>query len=147
MRYSRPPKFVPVLFLMVGLGLLAGAGYVWAARRAKVAHWVRTSGVVVGLESRGNCAVPVVRFQPLPGLAWPEAEASVPAVEVMGSVESSPPAHEVGEKVAVLYDPAKPRDAVLDTFLERHFVTLVLGAIGAAFTFFGAAFSWMAWRR
>ena len=59
------------------------------------------------------------------------------AVEFTGSVGSSPAAFEVGEAVAVLYDPADPQDARIDSFFQLWFGPLILGFLGLVFTAIG----------
>jgi hypothetical protein len=58
-------------------------------------------------------------------------------VEFTGSVGSSPPAFDVGEAVGVLYDPAAPEKARIDTFFQLWFPSLLLGGIGLVFAAIG----------
>jgi len=58
-------------------------------------------------------------------------------VEFMGSVGSRPAAFDVGEPVAVLYDPAEPEEAHIDSFFQLWFAALILGVIGLVFAVIG----------
>ena len=60
-------------------------------------------------------------------------------VEFTGSVGSSPPAFDVGEPVAVLYDPAEPEEARIDSFFQLWFAALILGGIGLVFASIGGS--------
>jgi hypothetical protein len=57
--------------------------------------------------------------------------------EVRGAISSKPPAFRVGDKVAVLYNPDKPGDAQIDSFVERWLFLLVFGGLGAVFASIG----------
>jgi hypothetical protein len=107
-----PGAFVGI-FLLVGLGMLGGAGYLLVDTRHDVATGVGAEGVVMDLiaehDSDGDDVYyPRVRF------VTPAGE----PVEFTGSVGFSPPAFDIGEAVAVLYDPSDPRDARIDSFFQ-----------------------------
>lgn len=126
-----PGAFVGV-FLLVGLGMLGGAGYLFVDTRHDIATGVGAEGVVIDLiaerDSDGDDVYyPRVRF------ATPAGE----PVEFTGSVGSSPPAFDIGEAVAVLYNPSDPRDARIDSFFQLWFAPLILGFLGLVFTAVG----------
>jgi hypothetical protein len=53
--------------------------------------------------------------------------------------EATPrPDQRMGEEVRILYDPANPQDARLDTFWSRWLESIVLGVIGLGFVVSGA---------
>jgi hypothetical protein len=58
-------------------------------------------------------------------------------VQFTGSVGSSPPAFDIGEAVAVLYDRSDPRDARIDSFFQLWFAPLILGFLRLVFTAVG----------
>jgi hypothetical protein len=58
-------------------------------------------------------------------------------VEFTGSVGSRPAAFDVGEAVAILYDPVNPRDARINSFFQLWFAPLILGFLGLVFTSIG----------
>jgi hypothetical protein len=113
-------------FLLVGVGLLAGAGLVASRTQAFLAGAESVPGTVVGLRpqrsDRGTTYAPVVEFQP----------ASGPLRTFKESTSSNPPAYRLGEAVEVLYDPADPADARLRGLFSLWGGPLILGGIGAA---------------
>ncbi len=128
----RWPGVLVGVFLVVGLGMLGGAGYLFVDTRHDVATGVSADGVVIDLiaerDSDGdNVYYPRVRF------LTPAGE----PVEFTGSVGSSPAAFDVGEPVAVLYNPSAPRDARIDSFFQLWFAPLILGFLGLVFTAVG----------
>lgn len=58
-------------------------------------------------------------------------------MQFQSDVSSSPPAWRVGEAVKVLFDPNDPSQAVIDSFMARWLVPLLLGFIGGVFAFLG----------
>jgi hypothetical protein len=120
------------LFLLLGLGLLAGAGYAASRTAAFLRIAASADGTVVDLvESvstdsdgrRSRTYRPVVEFAPASG-----------AVRTFTSSSgSSPPAYDVGERVTVLYDPQNTHDARLKGTFSLWGVAIILGGIGLVF--------------
>ena len=81
----------------------------------------RTTGNVVRLEesnsSEGGCCVysPVIEFV-----------AGGQTYSFESGNASSPPAYQVGEEVPVLYDPAKPETAQINSFFERWLFPILI---------------------
>ena len=102
---SIPNALIPVLAVF---GLLA-----WVVRKKRrLAGWSRASGVVIAMQShRNRCMAPVVRFRSADDREFTH----------YSSTGSSPPGFTVGEAVAVLYDPADPKRAVIPTFFQLWF--------------------------
>lgn len=61
-------------------------------------------------------------------------------------VSSNPPAYAKGERVTVIYDPADPSDAMIDSFRERYLFSLVMGIFGTVMALFGLSFLAASWR-
>lgn len=146
-RNQPPPLILSMVFFLLGLALLAGGGYAEYRSQSKIANFAVAEGEVVQLVGSGKGAKPLVRFHPAPAFGPPPApgqvEQPMPAVEVLGTVSSSPPAYDIGEKVNVYYDPDDPLNTdkpVIAGFLEQHFVGLILGFIGLVFAGLGSAF-------
>jgi hypothetical protein len=55
-------------------------------------------------------------------------------------VANKPPAYAKGERVTVIYDPADPSDAMIDSFQERYLGSLTMGLFGTVMALFGLAF-------
>lgn len=135
-----PPDFSPmpplgrlvkwVVTGFIGFGLLFGAiGLslgVAELRFEKRAAW--SGGEVVELVNDG-AFYPVVRF------VTPRGQTLL----FRSGAGSSPPAYEVGARVRVMYDPARPEAAKIDSFGERWFLTLLSAGFGALFLLIGVA--------
>ena len=131
-RTPRRPSVLIGVFFLVGLGMLGGAGYLVVDTRRDIAAGVSADGRVIDLiaerDSDGDdMYYPRVRF----------VTAAGEPVEFTGSVGSSPAAFDIGEAVAVLYDPADPGDARIDSFFQLWFGPLILGFLGFIFTTVG----------
>jgi Protein of unknown function (DUF3592) len=113
------------LFLLIGIGLLAGAGVVYFNTSKFVAGARTAQGTVVALKS----GAPEVKFRAQDGRE----------VQFTSSVSSKPPAYSVGEKVEVLYRPDRPEDAEVNAFMSLWLGVIILGALGSGFSVVGAA--------
>lgn len=126
-----PLRRVVGIFLLVGLGMMAGALY-WAhstqrfIERAAVAQ-----GTVIELSlsrsSDSNSYFPVVRF----------ATGTDQNVTFRSSSGSNPPSYRVGESVRVYYDAADPQEAMIDGLFSLWGGALIVGALGTTFTSVG----------
>ena len=126
-----------VCSLLLGTGLLVGGGVsVMSARRARGVA-VAARGVVVALEKRvlspGSSGVycPVVEFVTGAG----------ERVRFESAFGTMPASHRVGAAVALLYDPAAPAKAEVDSVLARWMYPGCLLAMGAGACFFGVVFA------
>lgn len=125
-------RIVSWTMLLVGLGLLLGAGFAaWSEMRFRGIA-VETDGRVVEMLARtsrdrdGNRSrtyTPVFAFRLADGKEM-RGEASV---------SSNPPCCTVGEAVRVRYDPARPERAAMTGFMESWFVATLLGGMGIVF--------------
>jgi hypothetical protein len=118
------------LFLLIGIGLLGGAGYIFFNTSEFVSGARKAQGTVVGLKS----GAPEVRFQAQDGRE----------IRFTSSVSSKPPAYSVGENVEVLYRPDRPEDAEVNAFMSLWLGVIILGALGSMFslTAAGLIFGW-----
>jgi len=117
--------------------MLLVASWVNSRERAFNARAERATGTVTDLEHRrdsdgGGAYYPVIRF----------VTATGDKVTFRSSVGSRPPSHDVGEAVAVLYDPADPHGARMAGFFTLYvgsFITsilaLIFGGIGGIWLF------------
>ncbi|MDE1886257.1 MAG: DUF3592 domain-containing protein [Xanthomonadaceae bacterium] len=125
-------KVFSILFLIIDLGLLAGAGMLWRDHANFAAHAMRADGVVTDLiyrsSSKGGSYVPAVQFSASDGRI----------VHITGSTGSNPAAYSRGEHVTILYPPNNPEGARIDSFSENWLGTLILGGIGLVFALIGA---------
>jgi hypothetical protein len=108
------------LFLVIALVLILNTrAFLATAERAPgvVIENVRHSG------SKGSTFAPRVRFTAAGGRE----------VVFVGGVSSSPPSHDVGERVTVVYPPGKPEDARIESFFQLYFAPFILGLLGSIF--------------
>ncbi len=152
------PEIIPAIFCAVGL-IFVALGVIMLVRARRFARRaVRTTGDVVDLarrwsnpggpgnldslgnsDSLGNTGglgstgsylyFPVVRF----------ATADGQAVQFQSSTGTSWRSRRVGQTVPVLYNPANPRDARIDTFMATGCLPVGFIVFGAVFVALGGA--------
>ena len=124
------------LFPLVGVGLLAGALWqVVLANRFKATAHPAIGEVVSYVEydstdSDGRTSHmydPVIRF----------TTADERVIEQRSGMGSSPRPYNVGQRLKVLYDPAKPEEYKINSPFQIYFVAGVLGFIGIIFVIVG----------
>ena len=135
---------IAILGIAAALALAAWLIRIWDARFRARAR--RASGTVIGFrveterqerdgeETFTDLHRPVFRYRDAMGVAR----------EALSRVASSPPAYETGAVVPILYDPARPQEAVPehDPIAARLPLLLaLLAAAGAAFVLLRAAFT------
>jgi hypothetical protein len=124
-------KLLGWIFGSIGLAMLIIAAILVGNSQSFSEKATRAAGVVVELDpsysSDGTTYAPIVRF-----LTTEEQE-----VVFRSSVSSSPPSYEVGEQVEVLYDPANPDDAVIDSVWQVYLAPMIVGFVGGVFFLIG----------
>jgi len=109
------------LSLVLGLGLLAGAGYMFSDTRQLISAAEKAPGIVVGFERRsskgGSTDYSVIEFATASG-------------EVRRFTTSGPGDYAKGKTVEVLYDASDPAHARVNVFIELWLGSLALGAFG-----------------
>jgi hypothetical protein len=118
---------LPVGSLLVLLGFLIYRRIARFRRRA-----VSTDGVITdfktGQDSDGDTVYyPIFRFRTDSGQEY----------TICSETGSNPPGFKKGASVGVLYDPDKPTDARLDTFMQLWLGPLILFALGGVSTLVG----------
>ena len=117
---------MPVALLVLGLALASG-GIAWQRRSRRLARATGVSGTVVDYEDRftgrSGASFPVVAFHTLNGK-------TMRVTMRQGRLFSYP---QVGSQVKVIYDPAKPEVAYIDSAGFRYgyavFVIVGLGLV------------------
>jgi len=124
-------RLLPVLFLLLGVGLLAGSGYAaWAEIQFRRTA-LETEGQVVEMLTRSSRRDGRVSYNYVPVFAFSLPDGTKRRVE--GSIASNPPCCTVGERVRVRYQPDAPERAQMTGFMESWFVATLLGGIGTVF--------------
>jgi hypothetical protein len=114
------------ILVLVAFGFFAFAVLVYFEQKRQVEHHVSASGEVVELIKRSTrvgdpgAYYPVVKFKTATGRF----------VEFESKFGGMPAIHEIGQNVAVLYDPADPRIAEVSSTLTRWQAPVVLALMG-----------------
>lgn len=110
-----------VISLLLGLGLFAGAGYLYSDVHQLIATAEKAPGTVADFERRsskgGSSLYPVIEFATAAG-------------EIRRFTTSGAGDYTKGQVVEVLYDPSAPDKARVNVFIELWLGCLVLGAFG-----------------
>lgn len=135
MTSTRVIAFTKWGFLVGGCLMLAGAGAFALRARAFVARAATAEGTVVDLVggASGNSTAwyPVIAFE----------TADRRSVRFRSAAGTNPPAYAPGEPVRVLYDPANPKDARIDSKFMIWGAPSGLGAFGVIFASIGGGLS------
>ncbi|MEE4154498.1 MAG: DUF3592 domain-containing protein [Erythrobacter sp.] len=122
---------VGLIFAVVGFGMII-SGQIFASRA------VQTTGTVIqNLRSTSDDGVsykPLVEFHDRAGRRR----------EFAGAISTSWRAYNEGEAVTVLFDPADPDTAAIDSATERYFLPGIFAAMGTLFVAVGGGV--IAWR-
>ena len=131
-------RLVGWVFILIGLPIMGLGWHLLQKERARVAHSMRTTGVVEGLATNKYAApnrpgtssstAPIIRYQDAAGHTF-RFTASAAA--------SRPTLYSVGESVAVYYDPARPYDAQLHGFLAQWMGPAMALGMGLVFVLLG----------
>jgi hypothetical protein len=134
-RSSKVFRIVLRILAYVGIVLIGLGAFVLLRTLAIVALGERTDGIVIENVWNNNAeestAQAIVRFQ-----------AGGRYVKFTSPVGMKPPLHHVNDKVAVIYWPRDPENAVIDGFAELFLRPLVLGGIGFVLLAIGGGFLW-----
>lgn len=136
-------RIVPWIFMIVGLVLLwfGYSTYTSTQQFLKVA--LKASGTVVEMrevydsEDGDYTYRPIIDFTDRRGVAHTYTSAT----------SSYPPAYEVGDKVELLYDPQKPDQVSINTWIDLYLGVLILGIIGGTFVLISGLILYFGYRR
>ncbi len=118
-----------ILIFFVGGAVALGAGSLLAVRTVKFARSAtRTVGVVMDNVMTLNNADNQVSYHPKITFRTREG-LDVTVISPDGSTDAE---FRVGEQVAMLYDPRKPTNAVIDSFWHRWALPIILNSLGLA---------------
>lgn len=141
-------SLLPLVVTLIGALVLVGGIFSFFAQRAKIAQFRQTEGTVTELLGSSTGRPSYVVAQTEEGLRLSPKRRSRPQVEftaengrtvkIIGRVASRPARYQIGERVSVLYNPADPADAQINSFVELWFVTLMLVGFGLLTLVMGA---------
>ncbi len=119
------PRLLPIVFAVVGFGLLAGGAIAYQDTRSLLDVAVEVPGRIVDITtstSDGDTTYSPVYEYEVDGQSY-RHESSVSS--------SSRPT--IGETETMLIDPSDPDEAKADTFMDKWFLATLLGGLGAVF--------------
>jgi hypothetical protein len=138
MRIARMAMFViGPIFLLVAAILALGT-------RSFLQHATRARATITALELRTDPEDQTVSYY------YPRFVFTTPdgrPFSISSNTGTNPPAFKLGQRVDVLYDPANPGDARIDTAVQLWLVPMVLSFIGLVFICIAAVFLMVERRR
>lgn len=124
-------NIIKYVFTIIGVGMLAGAFYLYSSTSSFLETAVTADGTVVELvrsrSSDSTSYYPVVVFKDAQGRQ----------VEFRSSSGSNPPSYNRGESVVVLYEPASPENAKIQGFFSLWGGATIVGGLGVVFGLVG----------
>ncbi|MCR9250647.1 MAG: DUF3592 domain-containing protein [bacterium] len=114
------------IFALIGLGMIIGAISVTVYNQQLVSNGELIEATVIE-----DPYMPVFEYEYNGQKYIYESNAS-----------SDPPSYQLGEKVEMYINPTNPSDVLVNTFMERWFVTTLLGVMGTIFFAVGAGVGW-----
>jgi hypothetical protein len=139
-------QFLSILFLLVGVGLLAWGVLRLLRQRATIARSLPAEGTIIELQRQraegeyvrtpageGTQIQPKLLFRPVVQFTTAHGR----RVRFVTGVAVRPAPYQVGARVPVLYDPDDPPRAQIDRFLYLWFHVLLLIGFGTFFTAMG----------
>ena len=131
-------RLIPLIFVLVGLGLLAGATYSYRSTQEFLRTARPATGEVIGYarrtDSEGEISYfPIIEYTPA------GAEEPIEFISSTGGTRS----YAVGARVPLRYDPALPFSAAIDSPGDLWLAAGVLGGLGALFTVIGGVIFWL----
>jgi Protein of unknown function (DUF3592) len=126
-------KWIAWLFLIIGIGLVIGAGIAAYYSTRLIQQGIRTTGNVVDfVESFSEDGT--LMYSPI----FVFIDENGQEHRVQSSYSSSSPGYARGQIVDIVYQPGKPDSARIPNAFSYWGVTGILGFIGIGFIFFGA---------
>ncbi len=137
-------QFVFWLFSVLGILMLVGEGFYVKNEYSFVQRAKQTQGTVLELVRHvSSGSKRSVTYAPRVKFVLPDGTVH----EFTSEMSSSNPGYAVGQPVKVLYDPAKPEEAEIDSWLAIWGGPAILGLLGVVFTAVGVGSLLSGWRR
>lgn len=131
-------RLIPILFVLIGLGLLAGAYFNYRSTKEFLRTALPATGEVIGYERHTDSEGEISYY---PVIIFTTAEGE--EIEFTSSTGSGSRGYKIGSDIALRYDPALPFNASIDTPTDLWVGTGVLGFLGVAFTIVGSFVFWV----
>ena len=121
------------IFSVLGLCFLLVAGATTAWTEHFLSKSLPATGTVTALRTVADTQAHSESYAPVFSFVARDGQ----SYAVDSGSSSNPPGFAVGETVRVLYDPANPTDAKIDTFFQIWVLPIVFGILGGIFTLVG----------
>ncbi|MEE4201021.1 DUF3592 domain-containing protein [Erythrobacter sp.] len=121
-----------VIFAVFGMLFAGIGGWIWLGERSFEARSVAAEGTIIEMD-RYRDSDHKTMFRPIAEFT----DANGRRHKFASKTSSSSPAFSVGENIAVLYDPAAPHDARIDSFSQRYLLPVIFMAFGGLFLLIG----------
>jgi tetrahydromethanopterin S-methyltransferase subunit G len=127
-------RLVGLIFMSIGMVMLAVAGYLIYAHQQFEKNAVGVKGTVVEFQSyiSSNDNSSTTMYTPVFEYAYEGKNYTY-----VSTSSSNVKEYAVGEPVAILVDPENPDDVLVNSFMEKWFVPTLLGFMGTLFTGLG----------
>lgn len=117
-------RIICIVFILVGVVLLV-IGSIWAYRTQNfLDKSLETRGFVIDLSWESGYAHPVFRFVD---------ERTGEAITIVSDLGSKPPAYSIGQEVYILYDAQDPHNAIIKSFWNIWFGSIIVTSLGGIF--------------
>jgi hypothetical protein len=131
MKVNLPSPLLSAICFLVGIATLIGGFFVYRSNQQFLQSSLKSTGTVTGLDlkqsSDSSSYYPVVQFRTLENQV----------INFTSSAGSNPASYQVGETVEVNYNPTNPTSAKINDFTTNWLTVLILGFMGAIFSFVG----------
>lgn len=127
------------IFSIIGIGLLAGAYYLYQSTQDFLGSALSAQGTVVELSlsrsHKSGSSNSSVTYAPVVNFTTNEGK----SITFTSTTSSNPPSYTEGETVEVFYQADRPESAKINGFFSLWGGTLILSGIGAVFFAIGAS--------
>jgi Protein of unknown function (DUF3592) len=132
-----------VVSLAVALGVLVAAMVTWNTTNNFVQNAVSVPGTVTGLAQERDDHNESTLYAPVFAFTTQDGRTQ----SVTSGVYSHPADYHVGDRVTVLYNPAEPSSARIDSFWQTWFLPAFLAVMGACLGLMATIFLFVGRRR
>ncbi|MEQ9591045.1 MAG: DUF3592 domain-containing protein [Cyclobacteriaceae bacterium] len=132
---DKTPQVVGVSFMVIGLILLAMAGYIARSNYQFAQHAISTKGIVVGFDSYDSSdddGGSTTMYSPVY-----EYEFNGVKYTYLSTTGSSSIDYDIGVEVEILVDPDHPTEVLVESFMEQWLAVSILTFLGLMFTGLG----------
>jgi hypothetical protein len=139
MRKQTAPVWLMLIFLVVGLCLVAGSAYLGVQRAEFIQSASVGYGTVVGFNSKTSSSDSGTTTTYYPLVEYTPPSMQERTIRFEHDVGSSHPGYRRGDEVKVLYSANNPKQAIIDQGWMNYFGPLLMLAIGSIFALVGVA--------